>query len=91
MPVSGAWRVTYHMQSRVTNLMTNQAWIYLNGRQLPETMHKTSVSARCKVDSTSGRVVTLEANEGDLISLRTYSGYVYFFHVNFCVHFIPRI
>ena len=48
---------------------TNNAYLFINGDQLIETIHGT-YSESGVVYSTGGRVVTLEASAGDKIDIR---------------------
>ena len=90
MPVSGAWKLTYSMQSTVYSGNNNICYLYLNGEKLDETRHNT-YSQSGRVHSTSGRVVTLEASAGDKIEIRaTRMDYVYN-DILYCAEFIPKM
>ena len=84
VPVSGSWRVVYSMRSHVQNGKENWAFLYLNGEALPESLYYTYSSSH----TTGGRVLTLEANAGDTITLRMDGDYV---RIIFCAEYIARM
>jgi len=90
VPVSGAWRLSYNMESRVPGGPGewNTAYLYLNDQQLPETDHYSQSGA---VSSTGGRVVTLEASAGDEIEIRTTSMDGSYGQILYCAEFIPKM
>ena len=88
--MSGAWRVTFNMESRVESENYNISHLYLNGYKLEGTMHKT-YSKSGEVKSTSGRVVTIEASAGDTIELRTDPNQGSYYYINFCAEYITKI
>ena len=90
MPVSGAWRLSYSMQSWVDSGEENWAHLYINGDQLQGPDHDTS-SGNGWVRSTGGRLVTLEASAGDTIEIRTTNMGGYYYYVYFCAEYIPKM
>ena len=95
MPVSGAWRLTYNMVSRLYSGEENIAFLYSSGyvrSKWPlewKTEHYT-YSSSGDVLSTSGRVITMEARAGDTITLRTSRLDGYYTDINFCAEYIPK-
>ena len=90
MPVSGAWRLTYSMYSRVDSGDSNYCFLYLNGEQLTETYHWTS-SETGLVRSTGGRVVTVEASAGDRIEIRATVMDGFYISILYCAEYIPKM
>ena len=90
MPVSGAWRVTYSLMSRMHSGDYNNAYLFINGDQLTETQHYT-YSGSGVVDSTGGRVVTLEASAGDKIEIRAPQMDGIYRYVLYCAEYIPKM
>ena len=94
MPVSGAWRLSYSVYSRLDRAGEgNTAYLYINGSTLHQTYHDTW-SGSGETQSTGGRVVIVEASAGDKIDLRVgmegpFTGYYGF--INLCAEFIPRM
>ena len=88
MPISGSWRVSFSMRSRVDSGEDNRAWINVNGRSVYETEYYTSSSSGV-VTSTGGRELTLQASAGDSITLETNRLDGYFYEVQTCFDFIP--
>ena len=89
--MSGSWRLTYSLISRVESTFINICYLYLNGVQLDETRHYT-FSERSDVTSTGGRMVTLEANAGDKIEIRAgdrMDGI--YWRILFCGEYIPKM
>ena len=88
VPVSGAWRVSFSMQSQVQSKEANHAFLYLNGDQLPESKHDTYSSS--SLVTTSGREVILEARKGDSIKLKMKRGWGYngYWDTSFCAEYI---
>lgn len=90
LPVPGAWRVTYSLWSQVDSGDFNFAWLLLNGKKfLSESVHRTS-SKSCKVDSTGGRMVILEASAGETIELRTTRMDLNWQYIYFCAEYIAK-
>ena len=87
--MSGAWRVTFNMESSV-NGGYNEAWLYINVHQHQETKH-TTYSNNGVVTSTGGRVVTMELSAGDNITLRTTAMDEYYDRIHFCAEYIPNM
>ena len=69
-PISGTYTVSYSLSSSVNNDYYNYAFLSHNGAKIYETEHRT-MAASANVDSTGGRLVYIQAQEGDTISLRT--------------------
>ena len=90
MPVSGAWKLTYNLQSRVDSGEQNIAYLFINGDQLDETEHKT-YSGSDFVRFTSGRVVTLEVSVGDKIEIRTTRMENWYYKIMFCAEYIQKM
>ena len=90
VPVSGAWKITFSMRSRVSSGKYNQANIFINGHQLLETSHYT-YSSSVEVHSTSGRVQTLEASAGDKIEIRALTVDGSYYKIFFCAEFITKM
>ena len=90
MPVSGAWRVTYSIESQVYSGNDNWAYLYINGDRLDETKHVT-YSDSGEVISTGGRVWTLEASAGDRIEIRTTYMEGIYNEILYCAEFIPKM
>ena len=84
--MSGDWRVSYSLMSKLDSGY-NFCFLYLNGQQQWATRHQT-YSTGAMVQSTGGRVVTLEANAGDTISLRSTGMYGDYFFIHFCVEYV---
>ena len=90
VPVSGAWRVSYHMESRVDGGNPNYCYLYINGDKLPETSQTYSESR--VVTSTGGRVVTLEASAGDKIEIKATQMDGIYRYVQYCAEYtIPEM
>ena len=68
----------------------NFCYLYLNGAQLDETKHH-SYSESGEVQSTGGRVVTVEASAGDKIKIRTTRMDDYYFRILYCAEYIPKM
>jgi len=90
VPVSGAWRLTYSLESRVESGDYNICYLYLNGDRLDETEHET-YSGSGVVWSTSGRVVTVEASAGDKIEIRTIRIDGNYYRILYCAEYIPKM
>ncbi len=87
MPVSGSWRLSFSLRSYVQSGKENWAFLYLNGEALPESLHYTYSSSH----TTGGRVVTLEANAGDTITLRTTRMDGDYVRIIFCAEYIAKM
>ena len=90
VPVSGTWRVTYSLYSRVNSGDINSAYLYTNGDQVAESQHWTN-SETGEVWSTGGREVTREFSQGDKIDLRTTSMDGEYWRINFCAEYVPKM
>ena len=88
VPLSGAWTLTYSLQSVVDSGEKNLARLFLNGGLLgPETQHQT-YSESGEVISTSGRSVTLEAFSGDAIYLKPTRMDGQYWQIYYCAEYI---
>ena len=90
MPVSGAWRLTYSLESSVGSGEYNYCYLYLNGAQLDETKHH-SYSESGEVQSTGGRVVTVEASAGDKIEIRATTMDGDYYEILYCAEYKPKM
>lgn len=90
MPVSGAWKISYSLESDVDSGEYNDCWLYLNGVQLTETKHDT-YSASGRVNFTGGRVVTVEASAGDKIEIRATRMDGSYGFILYCAEYIPKM
>ena len=90
MPVSGVWKMSYNMESRVDNWEQNRAFLYTNGEELDEAIHYTN-SQGAAVYSTSGRLVTLKASAGDKIEIKADRMDGWYKYVLFCADFISKM
>ena len=68
--MSGTWRVHFSARSKLWGQKQNEAIIFHNEKEIPETIHHTYVR-KDGVTSTGGREMTLDAKAGDTLSLRT--------------------
>ena len=90
--MSGAWRLTYSLQSHVYSGDQNFLRLTLNGRLLgPETQHHTYNTGSGEVISTGGRVVILEASAGDTVSLRVTKVNGKYWQIYFCAEYISKM
>merc|ERR1711860_392085 len=88
VPVSGAWRVSFSMWSRVDTSDTNWAYLYVNGEDLEETAHLTEGGSSIDyVTNTGGREVILEVSAGDTITLGAYRIGNGFYYITFCAEY----
>ena len=90
MPVSGAWRLSFSMQSSVDSGERNDAYLFINGEALDETRHYTRSSTDF-ARSTGGRVVTMEASAGDKIEIRAAEMDNVYYGTLYCAEFIPKM
>jgi len=90
VPVSGAWRMSFSLQSHVYSGELNYCYLYINGDQLDETRHYT-FSSSDQVDSTGGRDVTLEASAGDKIEIRADVMGGDFYRIIFCAEYLTKM
>ena len=70
----------------------NNVHLYLNGEMLTETEHDT-FSESGLVNSTGGRVWTMDASAGDEIDIRadTMDGQSQYWRILFCTEFVPKM
>ena len=93
MPVSGAWRLTYSLESTLEQGGWNYCLLSINGDTLDGSVHET-YSDSSKQWTTGGRVVTLEASAGDKIEVKADTSSSVedkFWHILFCAEFIPKM
>ena len=69
-PLSGTYTVSFSLSSSVNNNYYNYAFLSHNGAKIYETEHRTMIKT-ASVDSTGGRLVYIQADAGDTISLGT--------------------
>ena len=69
---SGVWTVSYTMRSYQDSGEENQAWLYINGEQIEESIHRTGYyDSEGWVNSLGSRSLYMRLEAGDTISLRT--------------------
>ena len=68
----------------------NTAYLYINDAKLDETYHGT-YSETGQVDSTGGRVVTVEASAGDKIEIRADKMDHAYYLFLYCAEYIARM
>ena len=90
VPVSGVWRLTFSMWSRVSTGDVNLAWLFINGRPVNESQQHT-FSSSSTLYSTDGREVTREFSQGDNIELRTTTMDGGYTSINFCAEYVPKM
>ena len=78
------------MYSRMESKDDNICYLSINDEALDETRHYT-YSESGVVQSTGGRVVTLEASAGDTIEIRVDRMDRYYYNILYCAEFIPKI
>ena len=69
-PLPGTYTVSFSLSSSVNNGLYNYVFLSHNGAKIYETEHRT-MSDNAYVDSTGGRLVYIQAQAGDTISLET--------------------
>ena len=78
------------MYSRMESKDDNICYLSINDEALDETRHYTYSESGVAL-STGGRVVTLEANAGDQIEIRTAKMEGRYNYINFCAEYIPKM
>ena len=69
---SGVWQVSFAIRSAQYSGETNQAWLYINGEQIEESVHWTYYDGSGgHVSTLSSRTLYMRLEAGDKISLRT--------------------
>ena len=68
VPMTGSWRISFSLGSRVLIGDHNYVYLYHNGEQMPETQHDT-YSQSGSVYSTGGREILVTAQQGDTLTL----------------------
>ena len=89
MPVSGIWKVSFSLQSRVYSGQENIVYLYHNNEAVIWSLHKTRSSNDREVFSTGGREIILDARKGDTISLRTTRLEGDLFEILLCLEYQP--
>ena len=70
--MTGTWRISFSIGSDVNTGNANYAYLYHNGEQMRETVHRTySGNGSGTVGSTGGREILVTAQQGDTLTLRT--------------------
>ena len=69
--MTGTWRISFSIMSRVNTGEYNYAYLYHNGEYIPEAKHRT-YSGSDWVVSTGGREILVTAQQGDTLTLRSY-------------------
>ena len=90
VPVSGAWRVSFSLVSKVWSGYEMKAQLLLNDRGILESAHHTYSGLHPKY-STGGREVTVEASAGDTIYLKALDMGGEYTHIYFCAEYIPKM
>ena len=90
MPVSGAWRLNYSLESWVDGGEINYSYLYINGNKLDETQHETRSGSGWD-STTGGRVVTMEASVGDKIEIKADRMDGYYYQILYCAEYIPKM
>ena len=78
------------MYSQVGSKDENRAYLYINDGAVAESGHRT-FSETGMVRSTGGREVTREVSQGDKIELRATLMEGYYYGINFCAEYIPKM
>ena len=87
VPVTGVWRVSFSLRSRVNTGEVNDVFIYHNQQKIEETRHET-YSRDELVNSTGGRELVTRAERGDTFHLSTWRMDGWFFHIITCFEFV---
>ena len=90
MPVSGAWRLTYSLESWVDSEAINYCYLYINGEKLDETQHEQRSGSGWD-STTGGRVVTVEASASDKIEIRADRMDGYYYQILYCAEYLPKM
>ena len=88
--MSGEWRISYSLQSRVYSGDYNIAFLFINGEELDDTIHFI-LSETGEGQSTGGREVTMEASAGDKIEFRVTRMDGDHWRIIFCAEFITKL
>ena len=84
--MTGTWRISFSMRSRVHSGEYNYAFLYHNGEQMQETEH-WNYSDRDLVCSTGGREILVTAQQGDTLTLRSGGLDWGFYHILTCFEY----
>ena len=84
--MTGTWRISFSLMSRVYSGNDNYAYLYHNGERLPETLHDT-YSDSGLVRSTGGREILVTAQQGDTLTLRSTRLGDYFYYILTCFEY----
>ncbi len=87
VPMTGVWRVSFSLESKVTTGQWNWVYIYHNQQQIAETEHDT-YSEYKRVDSTGGRELITRAERGDTFHLDTGIMKGWFNNIIACFEFV---
>ena len=71
VPVTGVWRISFSVETKVTYNDKNEVYIYHNQRKKDETRHYTYISHYHGVRYTGGRELFTRAKQGDTFHLGT--------------------
>ena len=92
MPLSGIWKVSFSLQSKMVDHKENIVWVYVNEKAVTESLHKSYFSNSHnsgEVTYTGGREIILDVDEGDTISLRTTTMQGNFWEILMCLEYQP--
>ena len=90
VPMSGVWRVTFSMMAGMITGHDNRAFLFINGDQVDESLYYT-YSQTGLMHSTGGRELSREFNQGDTIELRATGMDGYYFYINYCAEYVPKM
>ena len=85
--MTGVWRVSFSLLSRVSTGESNDVFIYHNQQRIAETVHGT-YSEYYKVISTGGRELVTRAERGDTFHLGTGGMGGKFYDIITCFEFV---
>ena len=85
--------MSYSMRSVVYDGDYNNAYLFINDKQLDETWHHThhTSTESGEVTSTGGRLITLVANAGDRIYVRATRVDYRYYNILYCAEFISKM
>ena len=94
MPKGGVWRVSFSVESRVTEkregemVHENMASLYHNNQKMHETEHYTVYDGRGYMLHTGGREVLVRAQQGDTLHFTAeWLGFMYY-QIIVCFEFV---
>ena len=91
VPVSGAWRLTLSLMSWVDLGEYNFCYLYINGDRLDILWMHYTASSYGLVQSTGGRMLTVEASTGDKLEIRIDRIDGRYYNIQYCAEFIPKL